>query len=301
MRRLALGLAVAFQPVAARSVSPPPAAATLTVAGDGATPLSLAPVCLSRVLASWLVLLALCWPPALTAQRAPTIAAAANLNFALAEIAEQFARDRGARVEVVFGASGTLTRQIRDGAPFEMFLAADEEFPNQLAAAGLTRDAGVVYAVGRLVVFAPGGSALTVDDRLDGLARLVKAGGVDRFAIANPDVAPYGKAAEEVLRKRGLWDAIRPRLVLGDTVAQAAQFATTGNAAGGLLAYSLVLGPGFADRGKYAVIPAADHSPLSQRMVLMKSAGPVVTQFYAYVQGAAARTILRKHGYEVPR
>jgi molybdate transport system substrate-binding protein len=247
------------------------------------------------------ILLGLCWPAALTAQRPATIAAAANLNFALTEIADQFARDGGTRVELVFGASGTLTRQIQDGAPFEMFLAADEEFPNQLAAAGLTRDGGAVYAVGRLVIFAPNGSALTVDDRLDGLARLVKSRGVDRFAIANPDVAPYGKAAEEVLRKRGLWDAIQPRLVLGDTITQAAQFATTGNAAGGLLAYSLVLGPGFADRGKYAVIPAEDHSPLRQRMVLLKQAGPVAAQFYAYVQREAARAIFRKHGYEVPQ
>ena len=134
----------------------------------------------------------------------------------------------------MFGASGTLTRQIQDGAPFELFLAADEEFPNQLTAAGLTRDAGVVYAVGRLVLFAPTGSPLTVDERLDGLATLVKAGNVDRFAIANPDVAPYGRAAEAVLRKHGLWEAIRPQLVLGDTIAQAAQFATTGNASGGI-------------------------------------------------------------------
>ena len=107
----------------------------------------------------------------------------------------------------MFGASGTLTRQIQDGAPFEMFLAADEEFPQKLTGAGLTRDAGVVYAVGRLVLFAPRGSPLAVDDRLDGLARLVKDGSVSRFAIANPDVAPYGRAAEAVLRKRGLWDA----------------------------------------------------------------------------------------------
>jgi molybdate transport system substrate-binding protein len=90
-------------------------------------------------------------------------------------------------------------------------------------------------------------------------------------------------------------------LVLGDTIAQAAQFATTGNAAGGLLAYSLVLGPGFADRGRYAVIPVADHSPLRQRMVLLKGAGPVTTQFYAYVQSEAARAVFRKHGYEVPQ
>lgn len=237
-------------------------------------------------------------PPA--AQVKPTVAAAANLNFALTEIAARFARDRGTPIEVVFGASGALTRQILDGAPFEVFLAADEEFPRQLAAAGLTRDAGVVYATGRLALFAPTGSPLKVDERLDGLARLVKSGGVTRFAIANPDVAPYGKAAELVLRKRGLWDAIRPRLVLGDTIAQAAQFATTGNAVGGLVAYSLVLGPGFAERGTYAVIPEADHEPLRQRMVLLKRAGATATQFYSYLQDNAARSILRKHGYGVP-
>jgi molybdate transport system substrate-binding protein len=239
-------------------------------------------------------------PPVVAAQRAPVVAAAANLNFALTEIAEAFARDRDLTVELVFGASGTLTRQIQDGAPFQMFLAADEEFPNRLAAAGLTRDAGVVYAVGRLVVFAPAGSPLVVDERLEGLASLLEAGGVSRFAIANPDVAPYGRAAEAVLRKRGLWDAMRPRLVLGDTIAQAAQFATTGNAVGGLVAYSLVRGPGLADRGRFALIPASDHPPLRQRMVLLKNATPAVAAFYAYIQSAQARAILIRHGYDVP-
>jgi len=241
------------------------------------------------------------WPAPSPAQEPPTIAAAANLNFALNEIADAFSRARGTRVELVFGASGTLTRQIRDGAPFELFLAADEEFPNQLTAAGLTRDAGAVYAVGRLVVFAPKSSPLTVDERLEGLARLAKAGGVNRFAIANPAVAPYGKAAEAVLRKRGLWDTIRPRLVLGDTIAQAAQFATSGNAVGGLIAYSLVLAPDFGDRGTYAVIPDADYPPLRQRMVLLKRASPTAAQFYQYVLGDAARAIFRKHGYAVPQ
>jgi molybdate transport system substrate-binding protein len=254
---------------------------------------------------SFLLLLALvvclAWATRGIAQKPPTIAAAANLNFALSEIADAFAKARGTRVELVFGASGTLTRQIQDGAPFELFLAADEELPNQLAAAGLTRDAGLVYATGRLVVFAPKGSPLTVDARLDGLARLAKAGGVTRFAIANPEVAPYGKAGEAVLRKRGIWDIIRPQLVLGDTIAQAAQFATTGNAVGGLIAYSLVLAPEFADRGTYAVIPDADYPPLRQRMVLLKRASPTTTQFYAYLQGEAARSIFRKHGYAVPQ
>jgi molybdate transport system substrate-binding protein len=234
-------------------------------------------------------------------QRGPTVAAAANLNFALTEIADQFARDHGTRIELVFGASGTLARQILDGAPFEMFLAADEELPNQLVKAGVTRDAGAVYAVGRLVLFAPSGSPLTVDERLEGLSTLLKKGAVARFAIANPDVAPYGRAAEAVLRKRGIWEAIRPRLVLGDTIAQAAQFATTGNAVGGLIAYSLVLAPGFGDRGRHVVVPETDHEPLRQRMVLLKRARPAVAQFYQHMQGDAARTILRKHGYGVPQ
>jgi len=238
--------------------------------------------------------------PRVAAQRSPAIAAAANLNFALREIADQFARTERQRVELVFGASGTLTRQIQDGAPFEMFLAADEEFPNQLSKAGLTRDAGAVYAVGRVALFAPRGSPLQVDDRLDGLARLMRDGGVTRFAIANPEIAPYGRAAEAVLRKHGLWDGIRPRLVLGDTIAQAAQFATTGNAVGGLVAYSLVLGE-LEERGTYAVIPTADHPPLRQRMVLLKKAGAVVERFYRYVQEQDARAILQKHGFAVPQ
>ena len=252
---------------------------------------------IDRFLVLWLLI---GMPAAAAAQRPPTIAAAANLNFALTEIAKQFEQAQGARVELVFGASGTLTRQIQDGAPFEMFLAADEEFPNRLSAAGLTRDAGVVYAVGRLVIFAPKGSPLTVDQRLDGLGRLVKSGKVNRFAIANPDVAPYGRAAEAVLRKRGLWDALRPKLVLGDSITQAAQFATTGNAVGGLIAYSLVLSPGLAERGTYALIADADYPPLRQRMVLLKPAGGVAAQFYAYLQGDAARATLRKHGFAVP-
>jgi molybdate transport system substrate-binding protein len=252
---------------------------------------------------SFFAVLSLVWLPGLlnvAGQRPPTIAAAANLNFALTEIARQFERDRGMHFDVVFGASGALTRQIRDGAPFEMFLAADEEFPGQLTAAGLTRDAGAVYAIGRLVLFSPTGSPLVVDERLDGLSRLLKAGGVTRFAIANPDIAPYGRAAEAALRKRGLLEAIRSRLVLGNSIAQAAQFATTGNAVGGLIAYSIVKEPALADKGKYALIPQTDHPPLRQRMVLLKQASPIVEQFYTYMQGAAARALLTKNGYEVP-
>ena len=238
-------------------------------------------------------------PPA--AQRSPTVSAASDLNFALTEIATQFERDQGQRVEVVFGSSGTLTRQIRDGAPFELFLSADEAFVDELATAGLTRDNGTLYAIGRIVLFAPTGSPLAPKEGLDGLARLLASGRVTRFAIANPEHAPYGRAAEAALRKRGLWSDLQPRLVLGESVSQAAQFAATGNAVGGIIAYSLVLAPNVGNRGTFALIPDSDHAPLRQRMVLLKRAGPVVERFYRYLQEASARALLEKYGFSLPK
>ena len=248
---------------------------------------------------AWLLLVA--YPGSAVAQQGPIVAAASDLNFALTEIANQFARDTGQRVELVFGSSGTLTRQVRDGAPFEMFLSADEAFVEQLAGAGLTRDRGALYAVGRIVLFAPTGSPLNPRDGLDGLARLLASGRVTRFAIANPEHAPYGRAAEAALRKRGIWNNLQPRLVLGENISQAAQFATTGNAVGGIIAYSLALAPNLQNRGTYALIPDADHAPLRQRMVLLKRAGPVVERFYRYLQEASARAVLEKYGFSLPR
>jgi molybdate transport system substrate-binding protein len=239
--------------------------------------------------------------PPLSAQRPPVVAAAADLNVALTEIGRQFQHDTGGRVDLVFGSSGTLTRQIRDGAPFEAFLSADEAFVDTLARAGLTRGQGTLYAVGRIVLFAPAGSPLDPRQGLDGLARLLASGGAPRFAIANPEHAPYGRAAEAALRKRGLWEAVQPRLVLGENVAQAAQFATTGNAVGGIIAYSLALAPSVASQGTYALIPDTDHAPLRQRMVLLTRAGPVATRFYEYLQQPSARATLERYGFSVPR
>lgn len=234
------------------------------------------------------------------ARPAPKVAAASSLGPALTAIAAQFQKDTGARVDIVLGASGALARQIQEGAPFELFLAADEDFPNRLTKAGLTRDPGIVYALGRLALFAPKGSQLTVDPQLAGLAALIKAGKVGRFAIANPAVAPYGEAAEAVLARRGLLAAIRPSLVMGDTIAQAAQFAASGNAVGGLVAYSLVLQPGLATRGSVALVDASDHPPLRHRMVLLKRAGSVAERFYRYLQEPAARAMLERAGFGMP-
>jgi len=201
------------------------------------------------------------------------VAAASDLQVALEELAARFEADGGGRVDLVFGSSGNLTRQMLDGAPFELFLSADEGFVEKLAAAGRTRDRGVLYAIGRVVVFAPHGSPLAVDERLEGLAALLARGRMTRFAIAHPAHAPYGRAAESVLRRRGVWHAVEPYLVLGENIAQTAQFATTGNAVGGIIAYSLVLAPPLRDAGTFALLPERDHAPLRQRMVLLARAG----------------------------
>lgn len=228
------------------------------------------------------------------------VAAAADLQFALTEIADGFTSDTGDRVDLVFGSSGTLARQIRDGAPFDLFLSADEAFVDQLVQAGRTRDAGALYAVGRIALFAPPGSPLVPAEGIEGLARLMAEGRVPRFAIANPEHAPYGRAAEQALRAHGLWDAVRPALVFGENVSQAAQFATTGNAVGGIIAYSLALAPAMQSRGTHALIPEEDHAPLRQRMVLLAGARPAAVRFYDHLQAPAARATLARYGFVLP-
>jgi molybdate transport system substrate-binding protein len=231
---------------------------------------------------------------------APVIAGAADLQFALEEIAAKFKADTGQEVKLSFGSSGNFARQIRQGAPFQMYLSADEDYVLELARDGLTRDEGKLYAVGRIVLIAPHGSPLKADGSLDDLAAALDDGRLTRFAIANPEHAPYGKRAEEALRHRGIWDAIEGKLVLGENVSQAAQFATSANAQGGLIAYSLALSPKVSALGAYALVPEEWHSPLLQRMVLLKDAGPVAERFYAYVQQPAARAVFRRYGFVLP-
>ena len=233
-------------------------------------------------------------------QAAPTVAAASDLQFALDAIAKAFTAETGERVTLVFGSSGNLARQAMHGAPFELFLSADEAFVDMLARGGYTRDSGTLYGIGRIVLFAPRGSPLAVDEQMNGLRTLLMQTPKVRFAIANPEHAPYGRAAEAALRTRGLWDALRPGLVMGENISQAAQFATSGGAAGGILAYSLVLGPALKDRGTYALIPESLHSPLRQRMVLLKRAGPAAQRFYAYLQESGARALFTQYGFALP-
>lgn len=228
------------------------------------------------------------------------VAAAANLEFALTEIAERFRAETGMQVRLSFGSTGNLSRQIRQGAPFQLLLAADDATPIALNADGFARDEGIVFAVGRLVLVAPNGSPLDVRKGLDGVAELLASGQISRFAIANPEHAPFGIAARQALITRNLWDELQPLLVLGENVSQAAQFALSGNAEGGIIAYSLALAPEVAARGAHDLIPADWHEPLHQRMALLNTAGPVAEAFYAYMKTPLARAIMERYGFGLP-
>ena len=234
------------------------------------------------------------------AQPAPTVAAAADLKFAIEEVAALFERETGQKLRLVFGSSGTFYAQILQGAPFHLYLSADEDFVFKLADAGKTLDRGRLYARGRIGIIVPTGSPLKADPELKDLAAALNDGRLKKFAIANPEHAPYGKRAEEALRHAGLWAAIRPRLVLGENIAQAAQFATSGAAQGGIIAQSLAMAPSVAQLGRFALIPEAWHQPLMQRMVLLRDAPPPVRAFYNYITAPAAQAIMTRHCFTMP-
>lgn len=236
--------------------------------------------------------------PLSRAKAEPLIAAAANVQGALEAIVAQYRAQTGQGVRISYGATGSILRQIREGAPFEVFLAADEASVQSLVVDGLTQGPGTVYAQGRLALVVPKGGHIALDVQLAGLRSALENDTVTRFAIANPEHAPYGARAVEALRHAGLWAAIEPHVVMGENVAQAAQFAASGNADGGMIALSLALSPAVAARVDHVVVPANWHQPLVQSMVLLPLAGEEARAFYAFLQGAEARGIFADYGYD---
>ena len=234
------------------------------------------------------------------ADERPLVAAASDLQFALTDVAAAFTDKTGQEVRLSFGSSGNFFRQIKQGAPFELFFSADEDFVSELAKEGLTEDDGALYAVGRIALLLPHGSPLKADPSLADLRATLDDGRLKRFAIANPEHAPYGMRAEEALREAGLWDSIKSRLVLGENVSQAAQFALSGNAQGGIVAWSLALAPELAVKADHVLIPAHMHQPLRQRAVAIKGAGATAQAFLAFMQNEEARAIMRRYGFVLP-
>ena len=239
--------------------------------------------------------------PISSAQTAPAaggkslVAAASDLKFALTDVVEQLERETPHRFALNFGSSGTFTQQIKHGLPAELFLSADESYVFELADAGLTLGRGSLYAVGRIALFAPWPSKLLLDAELQGIK--AQWASVTKFAIANPEHAPYGRAAQQALQKLGRWDMVQPKLVLGENISQATQFVSTGAAQVGITALSLALAQRVAKVGQHVVLPAELHAPLRQRMVRMKNSGPAAVALYNYLQTDKAQATLKKYGF----
>jgi molybdate transport system substrate-binding protein len=233
-------------------------------------------------------------------RRAVAVAAAANLRIAAEELKRAFeAGQPGVEVTLTFGASGTFFSQLVNGAPFDLLLSADRDYPARLIAAGLGAAADErVYAIGRLVAWLPPGSTVPLERR--GLAALADAG-VKRIAIANPAVAPFGRATVAAFAAAGVGEAVKGKLVLGTSVAQAAQFATTGAADVAFLPWSLTFA-GELSAGRVVLVPEALYPRIEQSGVVLSAARePALARaFLAFVTGEKGRAILEKYGYGLP-
>lgn len=240
-------------------------------------------------------------PAAPVATDAPVVAAAASLRVALDTIAKEYTEKTGKKVNLTYGATGNLVRQVEEGAPFQIFLAADEASVARLQKNGKTEGDSRVLVEGRLAIAAPQGSAVAVDAGLDGLKKALAAGTVKHVSIANPELAPYGKAAQEALTKAGLWDQVKPLLVQGENVGQAAQFITTGAAEVGLVAESLLVAPDVASKVQQAAVDPSAYKPIKQGASLLKGASDDAKAFYEYLKTDAATAVFEKTGFNVPK
>ncbi|MFD1807942.1 molybdate ABC transporter substrate-binding protein [Gemmobacter lanyuensis] len=253
-----------------------------------------------QLMLALVALLTLIISPAARADAPPIIAAASDLQFALDEIAQRFEAETGQAVKPVYGSTGNFARQIREGAPFQMFMAADESYVRDLAAEGLTRDAGMLYGEGRLVMLVPTGAELAADGTLDGLRAALAAGRITRFAIANPEHAPMANAPKRRCAMPGCGIRSSPIWCWGKCQ-PSRPIRPVRQRRRGIVAYSLALSPNLAGQGQHDLIPADWHDPLLQRMVLLKEAGPVAEAFYRYVAAPSARAILERYGFALPK
>jgi molybdate transport system substrate-binding protein len=228
-----------------------------------------------------------------------TVAAAADLQFAMQDIAGRFQKETGKSIHLVYGSSGNFFQQIQNGAPFDMVVSANLDYPRKLEAAGLTVPGGYYqYASGKIVIWVP------TDSRLDlssGMQVLLNPS-VKKIAIANPQHAPYGQAAVAAMQKENIYDKVKDKLVLGENISQAASFVVSGSADAGILALSLAFSPNMKDKGRYIAVPAADYLPIEQACVILNASKNKDTarQFLTFIETPAVGRVLKNYGFDVP-
>jgi molybdate transport system substrate-binding protein len=230
-----------------------------------------------------------------------SVAAAASLKPVIEELERAFEQERGdCDVVITLGASGSFVAQIQNGAPFDVFLSADRDYPKRLVEADLARaEEEKVYAIGKLVVWAPKDSPLALEQ--SGLRALADPR-LRRLAIPNPALAPYGRAAEGALRRAGVYPAVKEKLVLGQNVSQAAQFAQSGAADAAVLPLSIARAPALAETGRWVAVPDEWYPRLEQSGVVLRSSrnAALARELLSFVTGTAGREILARHGYGLP-
>lgn len=248
-------------------------------------------------LATTLLVCALLFPLRPALAESLTIAAAADLKYAMAEVVKKFRAQRpDDRIEVIYGSSGKFFTQLSNDAPFDMYFSADIEYPRQLEKKGLTAGTTKPYAVGRIVLW-----SLKPELAKTALKDLPNAA-IRKFAIANPQHAPYGLRAREAMQHQGVWTAMQPKLVMGENIAHTAQFIDSGAAEAGIVALALVLSPNLQGRGAWTLIPDAWHAPLEQGYAITRraAANPLAKAFASYMDSEPARAVMRRHGFVLP-
>jgi molybdate transport system substrate-binding protein len=228
--------------------------------------------------------------------RVLTVAAASDLQAALPEVIRGFEREAQATVTVSFGSSGNFFAQIQNGAPYDVFFSADIDYPRQLITSKLADASSLFrYATGRIVLWTRNDSGIDVTRGLT----VLRDARVTRIAIANPKLAPYGRAAEAALRHEKLYDEVRGKLVTGDNISQTAQLVDSGNATVGILALSLALGPSLRASGTYFEIPASAHPPIEQGAVIVSASRnkALAGQLVAYLKRPDVARVLHRFGF----
>ena len=231
--------------------------------------------------------------------QAASVAVAANMKDAFAEINAAFKATGKPELRVVYGSSGNFTAQIMNGAPFNLFISADEQFVQELYKNGKTVDGGKIYAIGKIAMITKNSSGIKLlNDKAELVNAITRA---NKVAIAKPELAPYGKAAVEYMKAEGLWDLAKGKLVYGDNIGVATMYVSTGAADIGFTALSLAQSTEVAKMTSYLMVSDKLYEPIRQRMVLIKGAPQEATDLYQFMQTPKAKEILVKYGYAVPR
>lgn len=228
-----------------------------------------------------------------------TVAAAADLRPAVEQIAKHFEAATGVKLRVSYGSSGNFYQQLQNGAPFDVFLSANVDYPKRLHAAGfVVKGSYYEFARGSIVVLVRSNSPLDLKTGL----RVLTEPQVSKVAIADPGHAPYGQAAMAALKSEGLYEKVQSKLVTGENISQAASFVLSGAADAGIVAKSLALSPTAASQVRFVEVPAADYPPLLQAMVVLKSSKnqQEATKFESFMRGSEAKSFLKQFGFEVP-